>query len=738
MKPKLNKVDPDKLAHKQLLYAANKLKGAWSFGQLKTFKDLYVHYGVDTKPYFESELNKPLTFQDVKDFLSDREIELSTSIWLRNNPPVIESDVVLECIGNSQAKDTLSSVVKDLGLQPTQDKLNYDIPLLKNEKAFLFWFQKKACKEGLAHVNELKHRAAYLVAAAGVGKTFIYFAWIARLKAANYHVGKTLTPWPYVVVTKASVVEQTRRVAKEFWGFTERDVLIVGIDQLRSEFGKRFVKEKITIIDGESSCKWIWNNNLYPIVIIWDEAHSLKNTGSTQSKIGQSYNEIPDDNTFQLFVSATPGTKVDEFKCFSVATRVPYSFGINRNAPLCNDHWEDFAKNIASNFGSSDVKPCDHSPAAIDRLMDYLKDYIIRVKGVRWQFHARNKIRIIDFETKEGKEYYDSAIERFEKEKAKYEASECMSASEIRFNILAQLTIFLKAAESNPDRIALMAREMYHDVMEGYAVFAAVRYKVTICKLVTMLMDKFGVRRDQISLIWGGAPKGSKKQKAKLAITGNADLMEALKGRGLTLEALDLDSVETNDIQDYDPKYKLGPQNQKQRQEEIDRYQRGESLYCFYTFRAGGVGLSLHHTDEQTKVKVRRKESGYAYEEDIPLIPTRPRKGKIAPTWSAIELVQGVGRAPRLTSLSDTDQELLFFKGTVEERQARVVGCKLQCLTKVVKNHETWEDLIIGRKGMSEDDIEKVLAQDQITKIEDSDDEDSDSDSGLSFEEEEE
>ena len=50
-----------------------------------------------------------------------------------------------------------------------------------------------------------------------------------------------------------------------------------------------------------------------------------------------------------------------------------------------------------------------------------------------------------------------------------------------------------------------------------------------------------------------------------------------------------------------------------------------------------------------------------------------------------------------------------FYRGTVEERQARVVGVKLHCLSKVVRNKESWEDLIIGRKGMSEEEIEAKL-----------------------------
>jgi hypothetical protein len=125
-------------------------------------------------------------------------------------------------------------------------------------------------------------------------------------------------------------------------------------------------------------------------------------------------------------------------------------------------------------------------------------------------------------------------------------------------------------------------------------------------------------------------------------------------------------------------------------------------LYCIYTYKAGGVGLSLHHSDELTKQKVRRQKNGYAIVEDIPNIPTRPRKVTVGPTWSPIDLVQGCGRAPRLTSLSDTEQTFLYYRGTEEEKQAFVVTHRLRCLSKVVRQHENWQDLITNHEKAKE------------------------------------
>src|SRR5438105_5701640 len=103
-----------------------------------------------------------------------------------------------------------------------------------------------------------------------------------------------------------------------------------------------------------------------------------------------------------------------------------------------------------------------------------------------------------------------------------------MSAAQATFNILAQLTVFLKAAESNVDRVNLLARESFHDVQEGYAAVIAVRNKITICKIVCLLIQKYGVSRDQISLIWGGAPLATKKQKVKKNLLGNKAALDIL------------------------------------------------------------------------------------------------------------------------------------------------------------------------------------------------------------------
>jgi hypothetical protein len=561
---------------------------------------------------------------------------------------------------------------------------------------------------------EKSKRGQLLLAGVGMGKTWIFGGVLRRLRDIEFHkqVG-CVSPWAYVVITKASIVEQTRRVlSQQFNLHHPKDVFVINIDQLRSKFGELFVEEKIKIENGEEHVEWIWRPMLYPCVIIWDECQQLKNVTSTQHKIASSFNDL--DNTFQIFSSATPFTRVCEAKVFAVSTRIKTKIASFVEAPLDNNRWATFSKMIAS-----PAEPIEHSPAAIDRLMDKLDDYIVRVKGVKPQFHAINSVELIQFETDEGKKYYDDAIDRFLRRKAKLENSN-LSDSQKNIGILVAMLQYRKAAETNPDRVSYLCSNMVHSVKEGYAALCAVNFKQTIISCVKKLKEEYKIDRNQVSLIWGGGSSApTQKEMAKAAITQDEVVLEALKKHNISLGDLDLDDVEAvAEKEELDPTLRLGTQSLKERQNEIDRFQKSNSLFCFFTFRAGGVGLSLHHTDEFTKEKVRHKESGYAFEEDISKIPTRPRITYVAPTWSAIELVQGLGRAPRLTSLSNTIQKLIFFSNTIERKVADIVSLKLRCLTKVVREKQDWSGVITGSYHETEEQKQiPKTAEDEAEEI---------------------
>jgi hypothetical protein len=358
---------------------------------------------------------------------------------------------------------------------------------------------------------------------------------------------------------------------------------------------------------------------------------------------------------------------------------------------LDKQHWP-----LWSRFIAAPSDPIEYCEAATERLMKEIADYIVDVKNVRPQFNAHNRIMMIDFDSPKDEQRYNQAYEKY-----------CLAVNKLEGHTssFAQLVEWLKfRQEAELIRAPILARQMNEQVEKyGMAAVCACNFKATIAKVAHILYSTYGVPRKKISLIWGGSSVFSATQEERF----EQDEIQALLASVIAGGSIDLNKMKKMKQQlladiaglgNLPPELNLGPQDYEQRQEEIDRFQSGEALYCLFNFKSGGVGLSLHHTDEMTKQKVRRKpESNFAYEEDIPNITTRPRVTFLAPTYSAIELVQGLGRAPRLTSLSDTSQIIVFYRGTIEVAVATAVSAKLKCLKKVIRQRESWEDVIMNK-----------------------------------------
>lgn len=750
-----NKDLKTKLLAYQHLYNGIKLKH--SMGRLKTWSQFYSAIGQSTGEQEYAHSKEHLitipTWAELRKSLECIKIKIEQQSTIPNYDSTIKDheyegikfpDKLMEVSGETSKRESQSNEQLSQDLSVCTEQI--ELPYSEKEKATLFYFQKKATAELLVNSDVKKLPCQLLLCAAGFGKTFMIGAHIRRQLDSGVTVGKNFSPWPIIVVTKASIVIQTERVLKEFFGIdTVNEVIVINIEQLRSAFGRMFVKEQVQIINGEEIVKFEWKKNIFPIRMYLDECQGVKNTDSIQSQIFQSYNEIPAPYIHQVYFSATPFTKVSEAKCFVVACKLKSRFGgdaFGREVLITNENWNTFAINIAH-----PAKPTEHSPKSVERLMKELLPYIVDVKGVRSQFHAINIVEILEFETVEDRAFYESAMERWEKDKARFESIAKTTGHGQGMCILAAFTKFRQAAELC--KATLLARRAHNKILEGYAPVIAACFKTTIVRIVQLMCSKYGYKRSDISLIWGGKSEGKskalKKKELRDKLAGHADFLEELQKMGASLEELGLTSSDIAELIDEESEklnkeligndLQLGSQNKKQRQVEIDNFQSQKTLMCIFTFKAGGVGLSTHHSDEQTVQKVRRKkDSNWAYEDDIPSISTRSRSTDLTPVYSAIELVQGLGRCPRLTSLSNTPQSLLFFKNTIEEEVAHSVSMKLRCLKKIVRMKEqmSWESVIIGGYNKKLDqDLAKFAeagdsADDYLTGGGDLEDEDED------------
>jgi len=719
-----------------LAKARNRAVSSLNFGIIKTYEDFLVSLGHNRQvlqQYYHnpSALNAVATREAVLAFFGSYETELlqrHAGIYDRFTYEFVPHEYEGTYYDGTTSTGAPANIVdSDLivaGDNP--DTLEECLPDSPKQVCKLFAFQERAAVQLLNNIIKKNMRGQMLRAAVGTGKTFIIGAVARRLLDMQFTDGKTYSPWPIVYVTKASIVQQTERVLENLFGIDiVNEVKVINIEQLRASFGELMVRTETVVKWGQEEVKWVWRKGVHPLIILWDECQILKNTGSQQSALAQAFNEINDPETFQIFFSATPFLRVCEAKCFAVATRLKRKYGITEGVPLSNENWPDFAAHVAS-----PAEPEEYVEAAIKRLMDALDDYVVQVTGVRPQFVARNNVVFTHFKNAEEKKFYDDAWERCEERKKKIEGYG-LSDSKTRFLVLAQFTIFCKAAELCHAEDA--ADRMVADVKAGKAAYLAVRFKGTIRRVVQFLVDKHGVSRDDISLIWGGGKSArNEKQKKKEKLEATPDVLVLLSELGMSMDDMNLADVE--DYQDDDKdnaltdRLRLGVQSKKERQREIDKYQSGRAHYAIYSFKAGGVGLSLHHTDELTNQwntlaegfdewvkmiedwnkrhpakkdqvlpgKIRRKPNNWIYPEDVRYVTTRQRSGYLIFPLSALELVQGLGRGPRITSFSDTEQKVLCYAGTIEERVGHMMAQRLKCLKEVVKNiRESWQEVIL-------------------------------------------
>jgi hypothetical protein len=718
-------------------FLCGSVKSAWSFNGARTWGAIYKKLGYDDIAINQGEMslkkNNAISFQELNEYLTKLEADNERRI----NALVSTTDISIPTANTKEvvkeSKETTTNTTSNTGAEVVvqvcdelQEGFNsdndYGLHPSPKETANHFWFQKKAIKELYDKIVKEKKTGVLLLSGTGTGKSFMLAGLVRRLMDAEYEVNKTFSHIPYLYVGKTTILEQIGRVFRNNYNIIPNvDVEVINIEMLRSTAGQFWVKNEVKIQGGEEVDNWIWKKGIQPCVILFDESQGAKNSGSTQTKIINAYNNIP-TNACLVSISATPFTRVSEAQAFAVSTHRPLDhLGFPVGTVLTNDNWPTYAAQIAA-----PADPKDYNQAAIERLMKDLEPWIVRVRGVKSQFTAKNSVKVIPFEDDEKRIFYETAWERFLKEKAKAEQESELGLATGNFIFTILLKQQMAAEMCHAPGFAKMMNDSVRN--NGKAASAAVKFKGTIIKIVQELIDVHGWTREDISLIWGGGQTQlTAKQKTKKKIKElDAKMKELGSSAEEMIKDLDLEEVEDREILNLPEHLRLGLQSMDERQREIDRFQSGKSLFCIYTFRAGGVGLSLPHSDELTTQwntkaegyeqwikeieewnshrkpenrvspgKCRRKESGYVFEQDIPFIPVRPRVTFVALTYNAIELIQGIGRVPRIISLSETEQYVICYLGTIEMDIGYIVSKKLSCVGSIVKQHEDWQDIIM-------------------------------------------
>jgi hypothetical protein len=564
-------------------------------------------------------------------------------------------------------------------------------PKFKDQKAELTTQESFGCDQ-LTAAQEIfdniyynKFRGQQLIAPPGSGKTFILGSAIRNL----IHVGllaDCMSPWPILWVTKSSVVSQNKEELEEYFNLDcINTVHIINIEQLRAALVGTLITEETVVKEGEPSIEFRWRKGYEPALTIYDESQALARSESLQSKVVNSRyktEHLQLWETYEIDSSATPWSRICEAKHFALSTHKEFNNGV-----INLENWGEFSREVANKYRNPDdtiTQPENYSPSAVRDFVNLFEDRIVWVKNVKPKHKGYLHLLPMELDSEDLKKEYRDAEENHYKRKAMIESSETMSDQQKQFSTLASYTIFAKAAENC--RRYITAKWINDKVNNGLAPAVGFRFKQTGVSIIRILFEDYNWSRKDISIIWGGATESlsaKKKLALKLKNSKAQELMEELeidieKDLGIFLNEI---HEKTEEQLAWEKEHNLLSQDAKQREAERKAFVSQKAKAAMFTYKSGGVGLSLHHQKEYPKAL--------------------QRAGLFTPDYSEKLGIQAFGRLPRLTSISDTHMWLAYFLNTIEVDIVGKFISKCQSLREVTRSNECWTELEEDRAALS-------------------------------------
>lgn len=322
------KPTPEEKEHKRrLLYLRSLFASArtkYSLGRIETYGQLLeavghsrgeIEYAFDAQ-----QLQRRITSGDINETEKNYKLREETGFAFRDS--TVEGGNKGTTSNNKSVKETDRSGEILQGAksrEPREPKLPALIS--PKQKAQLITTQNKYSQILLDKILKEHLRAVLMRAPAGAGKTYMVGAVVRQLFDKEWFYD-SVSPYPCVWITRASIVEQTRRVCEEEFGLdTVNEVNVINVEQLRATFGKSFMIDIKTVVEqGEEHEVYQWKRNVHPKLFIVDECQLAKNPDSTQSKIIYALSAL--ENIVIIFVSATPFIRVADAGYFVANTHM--------------------------------------------------------------------------------------------------------------------------------------------------------------------------------------------------------------------------------------------------------------------------------------------------------------------------------------------------------------------------------------------------------------------------------
>lgn len=287
--------------------------------KLSSWRDLYKYSGLGEVVGYREQDNTPFTAFYIKELF--KQLKQNETFTLKLGKSIPENE-------QPEQPQSPAEPILDIPDKEVVDTYTHIPSLADNPTIKHVLYQERATSALLRGYLKHNYYGQALNSRTQSGKTYIIGALVRELYERGWEpLANSISLYPVIYLTRASVVEQTERRMKKCFGLNpgkHPSIDVTNIDQMRCKFGEHFIKEVIRVVDGEEIFYYEWNEHTSPALLIIDEAQSVKNIESTQSKIIQSFNELDGERHRLLLSSATLFTRVIESKVLAVSTRLQF------------------------------------------------------------------------------------------------------------------------------------------------------------------------------------------------------------------------------------------------------------------------------------------------------------------------------------------------------------------------------------------------------------------------------
>jgi hypothetical protein len=519
----------------------------------------------------------------------------------------------------------------------------------------------------------------------GKGKSWVAAGvalWLQKHKPQEFMDFMGIFP-KILIITKRSVVLEFRDTCKRL-GLQDvgLSVDVWSYNEVMAKKNQMFFKEVQEVIFGQpvKVIKFSLPAACAPRLIILDEVQEIKKEKSKRTRYLAALRDI--EGIKWAFTSATPAVTLQDTMFMTLCMDLEYG-----GRKVDRELFPEFCRALNGNSNIPINKP---NAAALERWKFAIGKRFIKPPNDPQKVKAINRVKFFEITDPINKSMVKNAMDNYLKS---LEASG--KTIDPQGQVMVAFMVMARAAElASVDQWVADAIEHHK---QGYAPVLAIRFTETLKEYVLKLskseyFQQLGYSRDKISLIWGGQkeikesdllpvdraskigaligewvmnnPDVTRQPTADEIGVSKDELRAFRKGIRYTSERLFREMSKESFARRNEQlrELKLHNQTQQERYENVKMFLDGATEFCVYTLSSGGTGISLDHR--------------YAH--------ARPRWVMSTMTYWAEEFAQALGRCVRVSTITDTVQEIYIPQNTLlSDHMAPKLAAKLKSVDAI-------------------------------------------------------